>query len=97
MQRQNTEPIAIVLQRFLQENRLEKPLLERQVVHHWGELMGALVSKYTGKIEIRNGILYVQILSAALRQEMFICRQQLVKKINDKMQAQVINDIRLLG
>ena len=97
MQRRNTESISIVLQRFLQENHLEKPLLERQVIGHWEELMGTLVSKYTGKIEIRNGVLYVQILSAALRQEMFICRQQLVKKINDKMQAQVVNDIRLLG
>ncbi len=97
MRRQNTETVASVILRFLQEQGLDKPYLEHKVVKAWPELMGPLVQKYTGKIEVRNGMLCVQITSAALRQELFIARRQLVSKLNEAVGAEVISDIRLLA
>ena len=97
MKRQNTEKIDTVIRQFLQMNGLEKPFLEHKLVQKWPELMGPLVQKYTGKISIQNGTLLVQITSAALRQELFIARKELIKKLNNEMNAEVITDIRLLG
>ena len=97
MKRQNTETVATVIRRFLQEQGLEKPFLEHRLVKAWPELMGPLVQKYTGRIEVRNGIMYVQITSAALRQELFIARKELVQKLNEEAGAEIISDIRLLG
>ena len=97
MRRQNTEQVGAVVAQFLREQGLEKPLLEHRLVEAWPELMGPLVAKYTGKIEIKNGVLLVKITSAALRQELFIARQQLVEKLNQHVGADIISDIRLLG
>ena len=48
-------------------------------------------------MEVKNGILYVHIHSAALRQQLFEQRHQIVKKLNDKVGSAVVKDIRLLG
>ncbi len=97
MRRQNTETIAAVIRQFLKEQGLEKPFLEHQIIKAWPQLMGPLVQKYTGRIEVRDGKLHVQITSAALRQELFIARHELVKKLNEEVGAEIITDIRLLG
>lgn len=96
MRRRNTETIAAVISQFLQEQGLEKPFLEHKLVEAWPRLLGPVVAKYTGTIEIKNGVLFVQIHSAALRQELFLCRFQLVSKLNAEVGAEVITDIRLL-
>ena len=97
MKRQNTERIDVVIRQFLQQNGLEKPFLEHKLIEKWPQIMGPLVQKYTGKINIKDGTLYVHITSAALRQELFIARHELIQKLNNEMNAQVISDIRLLG
>lgn len=80
---------------FLKENQLEQPLLERQLVAKWGEVMGSLVSELTRSVEIKNGMLYVKVKSAALRQQLFECRFEVVKKMNESVGAEVIRDVRL--
>ena len=97
MRRQNSEQVGAVIAQFLREQGLEKPFLEHKLIEAWPSLMGPLVQKYTGNIEIKNGVLLVQIKSAALRQELFIARHQLIEKLNNEVGAEVINDIRLLG
>ena len=97
MNRRNTESIAQVIQRFLQENGLEKPFLEQKVIDAWPRLLGSTIQKYTRQLEIKNGVLFAHITSAALRQELFICRFDLVKKLNEEVGAEIIRDIRLLS
>ena len=97
MKKQNTEPIGIVIRQFLQENGLEKPFLEHKVAEALPRLMGKMIAKYTGTLNVKNGTLYVQITSAALRQELFLARDILIKKLNDEVGAEIITDIRLLA
>lgn len=97
MKRQNTQHIGAVVAQFLREQGLEKPMLEHRLIELWPKIMGQLVQKYTGTIEIKDGTLFVQINSAALRQELFIARYSLVERLNREVGAEVITDIRLLG
>lgn len=97
MRKHNTESVADVIRIVLRENGLEKPLLEHRLIEAWPSLMGPLVDKYTGRIEIRDSVLFVQITSAALRQELFLARQRVVEKLNVEVGAELITDIRLLG
>lgn len=80
---------------FLQENHLEQPLLERQLVAKWGDVMGPMINSLTRSVEIKNSVLYVKVKSAALRQQLFECRFDLVKKMNESVGAEVIRDVRL--
>lgn len=95
MRKSNTESIASVLTQFLREQGLEQPFLEHKLVAAWPKVLGETVARYTGKMEIKDGVLRVQILSAPLRQELFLCRFELVKRLNEAVGAEVIADIRL--
>ena len=97
MQRHNAQSIGDLLTDYLRETGLEKPLLERQVLEKWPEVMGPMVARLTRSVELKNGVLLVRISSAALKAQLFACRKELVAKLNDAVGAQVIDDVRLLG
>lgn len=96
MRRQSAQPIGSILVQFMRENGLEKPLLEKRVVEQWPVLMGETVARLTRSVEIKDGVLFVRLSSAALRAHLFEIRFDLVKKLNDAVGNDVIRDVRLL-
>ena len=97
MIRCNSLSIADVLNIYLRETGLEKTVLEDKVVALWPEIMGDTVARLTRSVEVRNGMLIVHISSAALKAQLFECRFELVKKINDAVGGNAIRDVRILG
>lgn len=96
MRRKNTEQIDCILNRFLRNEGLETPLNEYRLVNAWGEVMGAAVARYTGKVYIYNRTLYVELLSPALRSNLFMRRTELVRRLNAYVNADVISDVRFI-
>ena len=90
------QPIGEVLVDYLRENNLEQPLLERRLVTMWDEIMGPAVARLTRDVEIKDGVLKVKISSAALRTQLFECRFELIRKLNQTVGSEVIRDVRLL-
>lgn len=98
MQHSNVQSLGSIIAEVLRDSGLEKPLMERRIIAAWPEVLGPTIARYTGKIEIRDGVLYVHIKSAPLRQELFNCRFNLVDKLQKAVGCDgVIKDIRLLG
>lgn len=97
MIRGNSLSIADVLNIYLRETGLEKTVLEDKVVALWPEIMGDTIARLTRSVEVRNGMLIVHISSAALKAQLFECRFELVKKINDAVGGNAIRDVRILG
>jgi len=91
------KPTAItdLLIQYLREQGLEQTILGDQLIALWPKVMGDQVARLTGKIEIKEQVLHVQIRSAALRQQLFECRSALIQKLNEAVGASVIKDIRL--
>ena len=89
------ENIGDILATYFRENGLEQQILGDQIIEKWPQVMGPQVARLTGKIEIQDQVLHVQIRSAALRQQLFECRTALIRKLNDSVGATVIKDIRL--
>ena len=96
MKNSSFQSLDEVLVEFLRETQLERPLLERQLVARWGEIMGPTVASLTRSVEIQNGLLKVRISSAALRSQLFECRFELIKKMNEAVGSEVIRDVRIL-
>ena len=94
MKRHVPETIGQLMQQYLREEGLETPLLEYRIVQAWHEVAGTAVSAYTGQIYVRNGILYVQIRSAALRQNLMMGQTLLAQRLNTYVGHQVISSIR---
>ena len=96
MRRQQSSPIGLLPSQYLREEGLETPLNEHRLVESWPQVMGPVISRYTGKRFIKDRTLYVQILSAPLKHELTMLRSSIVQKLNQHVQAQVITDIRFL-
>lgn len=94
MKRKQAIPIGYLVRQYLREEGLETPLNQHRLISSWGDVMGAGILRYTGDIFIRNQTLWVKIESSVLRQELNIGRQQIVRRLNEHVGAQVITDLK---
>lgn len=81
----------------LRENGWEQSVLEVQIEELWPQVMGNTVAQLTRSVEVKDGVLYVRVNSAALKTQLFENRFELVKKLNDAVGAKAIQDCRILG
>lgn len=93
MKRNNAEQIGNLVRHYLRQECLESPLNERRVISAWPELLGPTIAAYTNQLFIKNQVLYVHLTSAALRQELMMGRELLVRNLNKHVGAQVITNI----
>lgn len=90
MKRNDAEPIGRLIQNFLRQECLESPLNERRLINAWPEVVGPTIASYTRELYIKNQVLCVHLTSAALRQELMMGRELLVRNLNRRVGAQVI-------
>jgi predicted nucleic acid-binding Zn ribbon protein len=93
MRRRNTEQLGEVIRKFLRQEGLETPLNQYRLVEAWKDVVGTGIANYTQQIYIKNQTLWVHLTSPVLRQELMMTRQILVRRLNEKVGAQVITDI----
>ncbi len=93
MRRNNAEPIGKLIREYLRQESLETPLNEQRLIDAWPRVLGPVIASYTRELYIRNQILYVHLTSAALRQELMMGRELLVRNLNKEVGATVITNI----
>lgn len=94
MKRKKAIAIGDLLRQYLREEGLETPLNQQRLLNSWGEVMGKGIQKYTGNLFIKNQTLWVKINSSIIRQELTLEREQIARRLNEHVGAQVIADIR---
>ena len=93
MKRNKAEQVGTLIRHFLRQEGLESPLNERRLIAAWGEVLGPTIASYTKELFIKNQVLYVYLTSAALRQELTMGREMLIRTLNRHVGAQVITNI----
>ncbi len=88
--------IREVILKNLREQGLETPLLQKRLIDAWPEVMGETIASYTGDLYIRNQTLFVHLSSPALRMELSMQRQDIVRRLNESVGNQVIADVRFV-
>ena len=94
MFRKDVKNIGELILRNLRSQGLETPLLQKRLVDAWPTVMGDMVAGYTQEVYIRNQTLWVKISSPALRNDLLMRRTELTRLLNNKVGANIINDIR---
>jgi len=94
MFRKDVKNIRELILRNLRSQGLETPLLQKRLVDAWPTVMGDMVAGYTQEVYIRNQTLWVHLTSPALRADLSMMKQDIVKKLNAAVDNQVIVDIR---
>ncbi len=93
----NGADISEALVDFLRESGLEQSVMDVQIEEVWPRVMGETVKKLTRSIEVREGVLYVHVNSAALKTQLFENRFELIRKLNEAVGAPALKDCRILG
>ena len=93
MTRNDAEPIGNLIRNSIRQASMESPPHEQRLINSWAEILGPTIASYTRELYIRNQILYVHLTSAALRQELMMGRDLLVRNLNRHVGAQVITNI----
>ena len=92
-----TQSISDALVSYLRESGLEQSVLDVQIEEVWSQVMGDVVTRLTRSVEVRDGVLYVRVNSAALKTQLFENRFEMVRKLNEAVGAKAILDCRILG
>lgn len=93
MERRKTENLRDVINRYLRLNGLEMPLNEQRAIVAWPEVVGPTIARMSSDLQIRGGVLYVKIARPALRQDLMMMRTELARRVNQRVNAQVIESI----
>jgi predicted nucleic acid-binding Zn ribbon protein len=91
----DSQPLKEVIDRFLKAFSLENKMKEMDVIAAWPELMGSAVAFRTKSIKINNKILYLEITSSVMREELLNGKEIIILRINEKAGKQLINDVWL--
>jgi len=95
MDRINTRKINEVLKEFLRENNLDVRLKERELVESWEEMVGRTINRATKNIYIRDRKLYVVLSSSVVRNELYMLKDEIVRKLNERIGKQIITELVL--
>lgn len=95
MRRSKTISLAEAMKDFIREMNLEGKLQEVNLINSWEEVVGKAISSRTGKVYIRDKVLYVHINSSVARSELLMLKEALKEKLNERAGKEVIKDIVL--
>lgn len=96
MFKKHPEQIKALVQSIIRQNGLETPLMEKRILDSWDEVAGSIIARYTTEKFIRNQTLFVRIQNPALRSELSMMKTDLINKLNWKVGARIVYEIRLI-
>jgi predicted nucleic acid-binding Zn ribbon protein len=95
IKRSNEYTLKEAITELLETYRLNTKMDEVKAVEAWEKLMGPAIARYTRHISISNRTLYIEITSAALRQELSYGKSRIINMMNEAAGTSVIDDVIL--
>ena len=81
------------LRQFLNKSRLKNNIQTLQISEHWAQIMGATISKYTDRIELKNGTLFIHTNVAPLKNELIFQKELIISRMNENMGESVVTEV----
>ena len=78
------------------ESKISEGYFGSKMETYWMTNMPKSISDRTSKISLRNGIVYLTITSAALKNELFNSKQKIVSLLNDYLNEEIVKDVKFL-
>lgn len=92
----NQNTVGELIKAFYEERKGPDYLDEQSIVKGWPSVVGPFIAQYTRDINVKNGILKVQLTSDSLRTELSYSKSVLLKNLNALVGREVIKDIAFL-
>ena len=81
MRRSKTISLAEAIKDYVREMNMEGKLNEIGLINSWEEIVGKAISSRTSKIYIRDHVLYINLNSSVVRNELLMLRQELIENL----------------
>lgn len=98
MRRSQILPLSAILPSVVEElcgPEGRQRLFESRIIDSWSQVVGVQAANYSADLKVENGTLFVRITSPVLKQELFMQRNLIVKKLNEQVGENVITQLRL--
>lgn len=91
------EKISSSLDKTLNKLGIKKKVREEMALYYWKEVAGPKISSKARAEFIKNGILFVGVTSSVWSQQLFFFKDNLIKKLNQRLGDRVVKDIYFRG
>ena len=95
IKKNNESTLKQAIDEMMRTSKLKGKLDEVKLIDGYEKVMGSVIAKYTQKIHIENRVLFIEIKSAALREELSYGKAKMVKLLNEEAGGNVIDEIVL--
>ena len=86
-------PLKEAIEHLFGKPHMKRGFEESYVTAHWAKIMGHPISSRTQKVYVRDRILFLQIESAPLRNELVLAKKKIIELINREMKVELIEDV----
>ena len=88
--------IGELIRKVSQRQKWDNKLSEAKLVSSWEEIMGKTIARHTTSSWMQRGKLYLKFDNAALRQELLFSKDQVVKRINEALEKDLVKELVLM-
>lgn len=81
---------------FLKEENLEHTFRQKQLITNWEQIMGKTIASRTEKLFFKNKTLFIKVISAPLKNEMMVAKNQILDIVQKELGKGSIEEVRLL-
>jgi predicted nucleic acid-binding Zn ribbon protein len=85
--------VGEAIEQLLDAYKIRGRYNETYITARWQELVGTAIAQRTESVTVREGILYIRLSSAPLRQELLLAKTKFVEMLNKEIGANVLTDI----
>ncbi len=89
-------PLNDLVNEMFHSFRLKSKFDQEQLIHAWERLMGKTIARQTKKIFIKKEVLFVQIASAPLKQELNLSKSKIMNILSKEFGREVVKEIVIM-
>lgn len=85
--------VGDAIRELLKAYRLEGRYNSTELINRWPEIVGKTIANRTSRIFVKNDVLFVEVNSAPLKQELNLNKNRILHLIEEKMGNDVVKEI----
>jgi predicted nucleic acid-binding Zn ribbon protein len=90
------QSLKTTIDSMLRRFGIDNAISQNNALNIWQEVVGEAVAKNAVADRVEHGVVIVKVSSATWRQELFFQKDDIIKKLNNKIGKIVIRDIRFI-
>lgn len=91
--RDTSRQLADILLDVMRNENITHNMLNSRAASLWALIVGPTVNRATKSVHVNNGVMYVELTSSLLRQELMMIRTEIMNRINKACGEGVVKEI----